>query len=141
MSQTDVDNARRVYAALNAAYRSGEVEDLRPFADELWDPEIVVRLPGGVLGGGEEWQGVDGMLRFIAHQMEAFREMWVEPQEYLDRGDSLIVPVRFGGQARHTGIEVEFTSVHLVRMRDGKAVRIEAFENLEDAKAAAAPSE
>jgi ketosteroid isomerase-like protein len=140
VSQSDVENAQRVYAALNAAYRSGDVEDLRPFAEELWDPDLVLRLPGNVLGGGEEWHGVDGMFRFIAHQMEAFREMWVEPQEYRERGEVLIVPVRFGGQARHTGIEVEFTSVHLIRMSGGRAVRIEAFETVEEAEAAATPS-
>jgi hypothetical protein len=48
--------------------------------------------------------------------------------------------VRFGGQARHTGIEVEFTSVHLIRMSGGRAVRIEAFETVEEAEAAATPS-
>jgi ketosteroid isomerase-like protein len=139
VTQQDIENAERGYAALNAAYKSGNVDDLRPFAEELWDPGLVVRLPGGVLGGGEEWHGVDGMLRFISHQMEAFREMWVEPLEYRDRGEAIIVPVRFGGQARHTGIEVEFSSVHLLRMRQGKAVRIEAFESLEEAEAAVAP--
>jgi ketosteroid isomerase-like protein len=139
VSESDVENAQRGYALLNDAYRSGDIDDLRPFAAELWDPGMVLRLPGGILGGGEEWHGVDGMLQFIAHQMEAFREMWVEPQEYRDRGEVLIVPVRFGGQARHTGIEVEFTSVHLIRMKDGKVVRFEAFESLEEAEAAAAP--
>jgi ketosteroid isomerase-like protein len=110
---------------------------LLPIAEELWDRDIVLSLPGGVLGGGETWHGHDGMLRFIAHQMEAFREMWVEPQEFIEAGDRLVVPVHFGGEARHTGIELEFTSVHVVTMRNGKAVRIDAFESKQEALDAA----
>jgi SnoaL-like domain len=101
MSQETVELARRGYAALNDAYSSGDVNDLWPTAEELWDPEIVLRTPGGVLGGGEVWHGRDGMLRFVANQMEAFRRMWIEPQESIDAGDRLVVPVRFGGQARY----------------------------------------
>lgn len=137
MSQQDVENARRAYAALNDVYRSGDVDDFLPIAEEMWDPDIALNLPGGVLGGGETWRGYDGMLRFIAHQMEAFREMWVEPQEFIDAGDKLVVPVRFGGQARHTGIELEFTSVHVLTMRDGKAIRMDAFETRQEALEAA----
>jgi hypothetical protein len=39
-SQRDVENARRVYAALNEAYRSGDVDNLLPIAEELWDRDI-----------------------------------------------------------------------------------------------------
>ncbi len=133
MAARDVENARRGYAALNDAYRSGDVEDLRPLAEELWHPDLVLKLPGGILGGGEEWRGYDGMLRFISHQMEAFREMWVEPQGYSEYDETIVVPVRFGGQARHTGIEVEFSSVHVWMMSDGRAVRLEAYESEEEA--------
>ena len=133
MSQRDVENARRGYAAINDAYRSGDVNDFLPIAEEMWDPDIVLTLPGGVLGGGETWRGYDGMLRFIGHQMEAFREMWIEPEEFIDAGDKLVVPVRFGGQARHTGIELEFTFVHVWTMSDGKAIRMEVFETKREA--------
>ena len=65
--------------------------------------------------------------------MEAFREMWIEPEEFIDAGDKLVVPVRFGGQARHTGIELEFTFVHVWTMRDGKSIRMDVFETRREA--------
>ena len=38
--------ARRGYAALNAAYKSGDVNDLVPFIHEAWEPDIVVAVAG-----------------------------------------------------------------------------------------------
>ena len=95
MSQENVALARRGYAALNAAYESGEVNDLLPILDEIWEPDVVLKGTGSVLAGGEEWHGHDGMLRFTASQMEAFQQMSLEPLEFIDAGDQLVVPVRW----------------------------------------------
>jgi hypothetical protein len=35
MSEEDIENAKRGYAALNATYRSGDVNDLLPMLEEL----------------------------------------------------------------------------------------------------------
>jgi hypothetical protein len=109
MSEQDIENAKRGYAALNAAYRSGDAKDLLPLLEELWDPEVVFQ-PAGALpdSAARPHRGWDGVVQFTANQMEAFSEMWIEPLEFIDVGDRLVVPYRFGGKARHTGIEVEF---------------------------------
>ncbi|MDQ6796225.1 MAG: nuclear transport factor 2 family protein [Chloroflexota bacterium] len=129
MSQQDVENVRRGYAALNDAYRSGDVNDFLPILEENWDPEVVYE-PAGVLPETHTVRGWEGVLRFMADQMKAFRDgsMWLEPLEYIDAGDRVVVPYRFGGVARHTGIEVEFSFVHVFTMRDGKAVRVDVYE-------------
>jgi ketosteroid isomerase-like protein len=54
--------------------------------------------------------------------------MWLEPLEYIDVGDRVVIPYRLGGVARHTGIEVEFTFAHVITIRDGKAVRVQTYE-------------
>jgi ketosteroid isomerase-like protein len=59
--------------------------------------------------------------------------MWLEPLEFIDAGDRLVVPYRFGGKARHTGIEVEFSFVHVFTQRRGKAVRVDVYETKEQA--------
>jgi hypothetical protein len=78
MSEQDIENAKRGYAALNAAYRSGDVNDLLPILEELWDPEVVFQ-PAGALPDSavRPHRGWDGVLRFTANQMEAFSEVWM----------------------------------------------------------------
>jgi ketosteroid isomerase-like protein len=142
MSHQDIENAKRGYAAWNAAYRSGHVDDLRPILEELWDPEVVFQ-PAGALpdSAARPHRGWDGLLHFTANQMEAFSEMWMEPLEFIEAGDLLIVPYRFGGQARHTGIEVEFSFVHVFHFRDGKVVRCDVLKTKAEALEAAGLSE
>ena len=39
------------------------------------------------------------------------------------------MPVRFGGRARHTGIEVEFSYVHVITIQNGRTVRVDVYES------------
>jgi hypothetical protein len=48
VSERDIENARRSYAAMNQAYRSGDPADYRPILEELFDPEVVF-TPAGIL--------------------------------------------------------------------------------------------
>ena len=128
MSQENVERARRTYAALNEAYRSSDVNDLLPIAEEMWDPAIVLRTADTFVESGE-WRGYEGVLQFTSEQMQAFEQMWIEPEEFIDSGDVLVVPVRFGGRARHTGIEVEFSYVHVITIQNGRTVRVDVYES------------
>src|SRR5262245_47331873 len=142
MSEQDIENTKRGYAAVNAAYRSGNVDDLRPVLEELWDPEVVFQ-PAGMLpdSAPRPHRGWDGVLGFIANQMEAFSEMWMEPLDFIEIGDRMVVPYRFGGKARHTGIEVEFSFAHLFHLADGKVVRCDVFKTKAEALQAAGLSD
>jgi uncharacterized protein len=140
MSQENVEAAKHGYAVLNAAYKSGDVNDLLELA-EWWDPDIVLTTSGKLLPESGEWRGHQAMLRFTEAQMEAFTQMWVEPQEFIDADDRLVVPVRFGGQARHTGIEVEFSVVHVFTVRDGRVTRLDTFVSKDEALEAVGLSE
>jgi hypothetical protein len=53
VSQENVELARRGYAALNEAYKSGNVNDLLPIAEEMWDPDIVFRTAETFVESGE----------------------------------------------------------------------------------------
>jgi ketosteroid isomerase-like protein len=134
MAEGDIEIAKRGYALWNEAYRTGDVEVLRPFLEEHWDPDAVF-IPAGVLPESQTVQGIDGLLRFAAEQMKAFADatMWVEPLEFIDRGDVLVVPYRFGGTANHTGIPVEWTFVHVFTQRHGKTVRCDVYRTREEA--------
>src|SRR6476660_5133037 len=128
MSRENVERGRRAYAALNDAYRSGDVNDLLPIAEEIWDPAIVLRTADTFVESGE-WHGYEGLLRFTSDQMQAFERMWIEPEEFIDAGDVVVVPVRFGGRARNTGIDVEFSYVHVITLQNGRTVGVDVYES------------
>jgi ketosteroid isomerase-like protein len=123
ISEQNVELARRGYAALNDAFKTG---DFLPAIQEFCDPEIVLR-PSGILPESSAMYGHEGMLRFVTLQTEAFEEFSVEPQEVIDAGDRVVVPIRFGGRARYTGLEVAFEVVHVWTARDGKWTRLDMY--------------
>ncbi len=138
MSEENVENARRGYAVLNEAYRAGDPSIFRPILEEYWDRNVVFE-PAGVLpdSSPRPHKGWDGVLAFIGNQMEAFSEGWLEATEFIDYGDYLVVPYRFGGRARHTGLPVEFSFVHLITLQNGKVTRLEVHRTKADALEAA----
>jgi len=138
MSRENVDNARRGFAALNEAYRAGDPAIFRPILEELWAPDVVL-VPGGVMpdSSPRPHRGWDGFLQFIGNQMEVFDEGWVQADEFIDRGDYLIVSYRFGGRARHTGLPVELSFANLFTLRDGKVTRCEVHKTVAEALEAA----
>jgi ketosteroid isomerase-like protein len=138
MSQENVEFAKRGYVALNQMLASREVD--LSLIERLWTPDCVLR-PSGILPESAEMHGHDGIARFTENQMEAFDELQVEPLEYLDAGDRVVVPIRFGGKARYTGMDVRFEVVHVVTVRDGKVARTDMFRNKREALEAAGLSE
>ncbi len=88
MSEENVENAKRGYAAFNAAYRSGDANDVLPILEEYWDPEAVF-LPAGVLPDSKArpHRGWDAILRFTANQIKATTELRIEPLEFIEIGE------------------------------------------------------
>ena len=123
VSQENVELARRGYEALNEALRTGIFQEA---IDAFCDPDIVL-VPSGILPESTEMHGHDGMRLFLDVQTEAFEDFFVEPQTFIDAGPQIVVPVRFGGRARHTGLDVTFEVVHVLTARDGKWTRIDVY--------------
>jgi ketosteroid isomerase-like protein len=132
MSQENVEHARRGYTVLSDALPASGLGPLRRVVEERFDAEVTIK-PAGVFPETDEVRGRDGALRFLATQMEAFETMWFEPLEFLDTGDRVVVPVRIGGRARHTGIDLEFERVHVWTYRSGKVLRLEIYARKREA--------
>ena len=135
MSQENVELARTGYAVLNEVYKTGDLEPLTTHIANTIDPDCVLVASDVTFQG--EWYGREGVVEFIADQMDALDDLWVQPEEYIDLDDRLIVPITWGGRAKETQIDVEFASVHVYRMRDGKATRIDMYSDKAAALAAA----
>ena len=137
MSQENLELARRGYETLNEAYKTGSFQDA---LERFCDPGIVL-TPSGILPESSQMQGHGGLVRFITLQTEAFEDFWVEPQAFIDAGDRVVVPVRFGGRAHHSGLDVEFEVVHVLTARDGKWTRVDMYPTKSEALEAVGLSE
>ena len=130
MSRENVDFVRRGYAALNEMLSRAEVD--HSAIEEMWLSDCVLK-PAGILPESAEMHGHEGIARFIRNQMEAFDELQVEPLEFLDAGERVVVPIRFGGKARYTGMDVAFDVVHVATVSKGKVARVEMFREKAEA--------
>ena len=136
MSHENVELADRAVAAINETYRTGDMRPWRQYVEDTFDRDIVLENTGDAFTEGE-WRGHEGAVGFVANQMEVLDGMWLRVDEYIYvDDDSLLVAITFGGQARHTGIAVELHPLHLLKLRDGKAVRWQIFLEREQALAA-----
>jgi ketosteroid isomerase-like protein len=137
MSHGNVEIAKRAIAAINETYRTGDMLPWREYVEATCDPEIVLESGTEAFTEGL-WRGHEGLVGFVANQMEVLEGMWLRLEEYVYVDDDwLILAITFGGQARHTGIEVEMHPIHVFRMRAEKAVRWQVFLARDEALEAA----
>lgn len=64
-------------------------------------------------------------------------ELRVEPEEFIDAGEEVVIPYRLHTRERSTGIEVGGHETWVFRMRDGKVVRVKEYREKTEALQAA----
>ena len=128
MSEENVEGARRLYAAFNR-------HDLTGFADQIdehfvWypnpeDPEQSIRRTWNEVRAGmtDLWEGLP--------------DLRTEPEELIDRGDSVIVVVRHTAHVPGSDDSIERREAHLLVFRAGKLIRLAEFPSREMALEAA----
>jgi ketosteroid isomerase-like protein len=136
MSQENVEIVRRGYELFSEGNLEG-VTDL--ISDDAKLPDA------GGLGLGDTAAGTrrgpDGFLQGSQDALDAFEDYRVEPQEFIDAGDAVVVPVRISGRGRGSGATLEVRLVHLWVLRDGKAIRNEIYRTTAEALEAVGLSE
>ena len=127
MSQENVELAKAGVAAINEAYATGNIEPWARHVERAFEPDVVLESSTDVFTEGD-WRGHQGVIDFVANQMDVLVDMWMEADEFIDVNDKcLVVLLRFGGRARHTGIPFELSPVHVFDLRDGRALRWRVF--------------
>jgi hypothetical protein len=137
MSRENFELAKQAIAAINEAYAKDDIAPWRQQVEKFVDPEVVLEAGTEAFTEGE-WRGQDGVIGFVANQMEVLKEMWMRLDEFIEVDeDRFIVAITFGGQARHTAIPVELHPFHVLTLRGGKLLRWQVFLNREEALEAA----
>ena len=82
------------------------------------------------------YRGIAALDRFV----ESLREPWedrfegvMEFEDFIERGDWVVVPWSARLRGRGSGIAVDIRETYAVQVRDGSIVRVEEYRHVEDA--------
>jgi ketosteroid isomerase-like protein len=122
VSEENVDVVRRIYAA----WSNGE------FAHEFIDPDAEYVNPPdavepGTRRGHEAFAGV----------LEAYEDVRIEPEEFIDAGDDVVVVTRLTGRGRGSGVDINWRYACIWTIARGRGVRFRWFNKPEEALEAA----
>lgn len=88
----------------------------------------------------QTYRGINGLRRFVA----SLEELWegrfdgvMEFEDFIDRGDWVVVPWHAQIRGRTSGVAVDVSETYALQVRDGKIVRVEEYRRLDDALARA----
>ena len=128
MSQADIETLRAGYEAISRGDWDAAFRDLHPdfemkAADRMASP--------GTYRGSEE------IRRFFEDLLEAFEDVVVEPEEFFERSNQIVVFVLLRSQPKGSNTAMEIRIGHLWTMRDGKPAQLELFPEREKALEAA----
>jgi ketosteroid isomerase-like protein len=127
MSQENVEIVRRGYEHYN---RTGEVDY------DFLDPEIVYDVSRRTFDP-LVYHGHEGVRKFQALIREQWATMRLEPQDFVDVGDKVIVSIRLVGVGKESGVETTANAAHVWTFGDGKVVRQTTFQTMSEALEAA----
>ncbi len=93
------------------------------------------------LNGGD----IDAVVALCDPELRLVRDVWDrytwEPEELIERGDLVVALLRSTATGRESGIELEWRTAIVWRVRQGRAMSLRFFRDREAALDAAAPGE
>jgi ketosteroid isomerase-like protein len=103
---------------------------------ELIHPDVEWVTGDVIFDADPVYRGHEGLRRFWADFMGAFEAISVEPLDHRERGDEVVIKVRFRARGRD-GVTADLEVNQRYTLRDGKLARFEAYETWDEALAAA----
>ncbi len=131
MSQENVEIVRRIFDGWSRGDFSVGAELLDP--DFEWEQHAEAVEPGTRRGGQ-----VGNSLKNIFEIYENFR---VQPEDFIDAGENVVVAARISGTEKRTGMPLEGTWEFVWTVRKGRLVRNQVYANRAEALEAARLSE
>ena len=116
----DVERLRSAYEAFNEGGVDAILERLAPdfqVRDRQTSPDRETRY------------GREGIKQLFDSYMEAFDALRLEPEEFLDAGDQVIVALRQHIRGKGSGAEVVGEIAHVWTVRDGAVQRLRIFKD------------
>jgi ketosteroid isomerase-like protein len=116
MSQENVEIVQSIYAALSRGDREAPLR--------FFDPSIVVDASRRVFNP-TTYVGMEGLRQMAVDSDEVWDEFHLEPLEFIEAGNSIVVIGRLVGKGKGSGVEVEQPIAGIWTLRDARVVRWE----------------
>jgi hypothetical protein len=131
-SHADVSQKTDKLQQARAAYDAWSRRDLDAFVECFsTDVELQPYLGRGL--GSTVYRGHTGLRRWYKEANEEWDELRVDPHEFTDVGEQLVIFLKAVGRGRGSQLEVEAEIVHVAEFHDGRFTRLRGFGNREQA--------
>jgi len=80
-----------------------------------------------------EYRGHEGFRRWLEDWSSAWSEFSMEPEEFIDTGERVVVVIRMRATGRGSGVQVERQDAIVFEVRNGMTMRIDYYNNREQA--------
>jgi uncharacterized protein len=143
VTQQNVETLRQLYEAFNQRDIDELMEGFHPGIEihetqDLAYAAALLRVLGPrfvILSGG--YRGYEEVRKLWETVWEISEWFIVDPEEFIETNDHVVVVLILNARARGTGLEGEARTAHLWKMQDGKGIRLEVFADRPQALAAA----
>jgi ketosteroid isomerase-like protein len=127
MSRADAD-------AVTAVYEKWARGDF--FTPEIFDEHVEV-IWADEIPGLNKTRGLAALSATVRTWVEAWEHCSIAAESVHEHGDSVLVAYNSKARHRESPTDLEWAGAHVWTMRDGKAVRLKAFSDLQEAAAEA----
>src|SRR4051812_8127194 len=122
MSQENVEMVRSLWEPFKGVDLTAvdwDDEAIRGMTEGVWGPEVELRW---ARSGPEArvYQGRDGVIQAFREWVEPFSEYYIEPLDFIEQEDRVIIPQRQWGVGSTSGISVELEVTHIYEVRDNQ---------------------
>jgi ketosteroid isomerase-like protein len=132
MSQESVEVVRAAFLA----FAEGGQTSVFGFLAEDVEWRVRVDLPDA-----DVYRGRDGVQQLFARFNDVMGSIWFKAEEFIDAGDRVVVPLRWGGRGKGSEVEFEEREAWIYTVRDGKISQIIEYASREQALDAVGPTE
>lgn len=129
MTESSVETVRQLFGRLETGGFNAVFD--------LISEDFVSEVPGSLSAEPDVYEGHEGLRRYFDGFEGMLEDVRFEPLEIIDEGDAVIASVRFAGRGATSGIDVEQYVAVLIRVVDGKVVRLDPHPDLDSARRAA----
>jgi ketosteroid isomerase-like protein len=132
MSQENVEIVRRLLAAAERGDVEGMLENMTD--------DVVVDASRRVLDP-IVLEGHDGFKKFMAFLREAWANQRLEPEEFIEAGNQVVIPVRVVSTGRTSGVTIDARAAWVNTFRGDKIARLTVYQSRAEALEAVGLSE
>jgi ketosteroid isomerase-like protein len=132
VSQENVELLRRCFAIANERGVDAAADAFGHLLDDEFGLEEATDMPDR-----DSYQGKDAFIANMKKLEQDFDQLRIEPLEFVDLGEKLVVVVSMAGRGRASGAPVELTFAQLWTLREGKAMSLRDYATKAEALEAA----